>query len=234
MLAQIDWTARIYNYCERGGSATFWAEPLNAWSNLAFWVAAMLFGRWLISAGRQGLFNTAPRGLKRDLWLLNALLFGIGAGSFCFHTFAQRWAGMLDVGFIVLWVYWYLWVTARRVMRWPAVGVGIALVLHLASAFGLIMLTHWFLLSYLPTLLVAYALALHARRDKLNGERWLWGSACVFTLSMVMAGLDKPLCEWVPVGTHFVWHLLNATALFCGSIGLAKNLLPGGVRAERA
>lgn len=227
MLAQIDWWRHIDGYCERN-DPTFWAEPLNAWSNAAFWLAAAVFAVGLVLSGDRAA--DAPesrligRAVRRDLWLLNLLLVGIGAGSFCFHTFAVAWAGMLDVGFIVLWVYWYLWVSATRVLRWRGWVVLPLLALHLFISGAVLAATGWFLMSYLPTALAAYGLALHSSRLPLPGRRCLWGSAIVFTCSMVMAGLDAPLCEVNPYGTHFLWHILNAVALLLGSIGLMRNL----------
>ncbi|MBB3984658.1 hypothetical protein GGQ68_000974 [Sagittula marina] len=36
----MDWSAPIDLYCERAGTG-LWSEPLNAWSNLAFPLAAL-------------------------------------------------------------------------------------------------------------------------------------------------------------------------------------------------
>ena len=40
----MDWTAQIDGYCERLGPG-FWAEPLNALTNLAFLIAALVMWR---------------------------------------------------------------------------------------------------------------------------------------------------------------------------------------------
>lgn len=79
----MDWTAPIDGYCERL-DATFWAEPVNALTNAAFLLAA------LVMAAR-------IRGTHLPLaWALVWLLEATGIGSFLFHTFAQLWAGMAD------------------------------------------------------------------------------------------------------------------------------------------
>ena len=49
----MDWTAQIDGYCERLDGA-FWAEPLNAWTNLAFLLAAWVMARRLRGARMQG------------------------------------------------------------------------------------------------------------------------------------------------------------------------------------
>ena len=90
-----DWFEAIDNYCERT-DASLWAEPLNAFSNLAF-IAAFVAGLWCYRRYRQ------ETGRQRwEFILLLALLCGIGVGSFLFHTFATRWALVADVGPITL------------------------------------------------------------------------------------------------------------------------------------
>lgn len=98
----MNWTAYIDNYCERLLPG-FWDEPLNAISNLAFWLAAWVVWRW-----RQ---REAPGGMlsgSSDIHSLLVMLVLIGAGSFAFHTFATRWASALDVLFIAVYLHFYL------------------------------------------------------------------------------------------------------------------------------
>ncbi len=35
----------------------------------------------------------------------------------------------------------------------------------------------------------------------------------MLTVSLVLRSLDAPLCAANPLGTHFLWHLLNAVML---------------------
>ena len=39
-------------------------------------------------------------------------------------------------------------------------------------------------------------------------------AAAIFALSLTFRSIDHAVCEAVPVGTHFVWHTLNAVVLF--------------------
>ena len=99
---------QIDGYCERTDAA-FWAEPINALSNLAFVIAAIWM--WRASSGL-----AAAR-------LLSAILFAIGVGSFLFHTFATVWAAIADVVPIVLFVLVYLYLVNRDIVglrRWSA------------------------------------------------------------------------------------------------------------------
>ncbi|TMJ35565.1 MAG: hypothetical protein E6G89_18315, partial [Alphaproteobacteria bacterium] len=81
----MDWFAPIDAYCERLGPGLL-AEPLNALSNAAFFIAAL----WAASAARR-------RGSEPIIWLLIALVFVIGLGSLAFHIFANSWSSLADV-----------------------------------------------------------------------------------------------------------------------------------------
>ena len=84
----MDWGVKIFNYCERGGNPAFWAEPLNAVSNAAFIIAALLATREYFSrpSGQRGIAEAG----------LILLVYVIGIGSFLFHTYATRWAAIAD------------------------------------------------------------------------------------------------------------------------------------------
>jgi len=73
----MDWTQAVDQYCERMGPE-FWAEPVNAVTNLAFVLAALVVWPRAVGLGR----------------VLAVILVAIGIGSFLFHTFAQPWAGV--------------------------------------------------------------------------------------------------------------------------------------------
>ena len=122
------WSTPIDLYCERV-TASFWAEPLNALSNIAFLIAAYAaLDLWR----REG---------KNDpvILALIAVVAVVGLGSFAFHTIATRGAMLLDVTPIGVFIYGYFLLALRRflLLSWPVslsslVGF-IALSLALAS-----------------------------------------------------------------------------------------------------
>ena len=75
----MEWTRYVDGYCERMGPE-YWAEPINAITNLAFVLAALVM--WRRARG-------VP--LARALCVVLGL---IGIGSYLFHTHAQVWAAM--------------------------------------------------------------------------------------------------------------------------------------------
>ena len=39
------------------------------------------------------------------------------------------------------------------------------------------------------------------------------GGAGLLVVSLTFRTLDEPLCAAIPLGTHFLWHILNAIML---------------------
>jgi hypothetical protein len=234
----MNWTAYVDAYCERLIPG-FWDEPLNAISNLAFWLTAWLVWRvWQATSKpnwpsapantAQAAINTGAIESRRwDIDTLLVLQVLIGAGSFAFHTFATRWAGALDVIFIALYLHFYMAVYAHRVMgvRWPLAWLGVLAFLVLsqlagwlwgqaAAQIGGTLLTRAGAASgYLGAWTVLLLLMVHSFVKKRPFARVLAGAAAVFAVSLSLRQLDMPLCSDWRWGTHFAWHLLNATTL---------------------
>lgn len=72
-------------------------------------------------------------------------------------------------------------------------------------------------LSYAPVFVVLVLLGLlHARRQREAPGRLLVASA-VLLVSLACRTVDPAACQLLPIGTHFLWHLLNAVVLYlCG------------------
>jgi hypothetical protein len=215
----MDWTAPVNIYCERG-DASFWAEPINALTNLSFIMAALLAARTMRRLDRRGL----------DLIVLIALAAMIGIGSFLFHTFATRWSALTDV--IPIWTFVVLIVLSGLVRvggiaPWRAVAGFAVVVLVLIGAF-------WLFgggggetapgeagtpplngsLAYAPAWLVMVGFAVLTTWRKHPVAGWEVAATLTFTLSLVFRTVDLMLCDAFPFGTHFMWHLLNGVMIW--------------------
>ncbi len=209
-------------YCERVGGA-FWAEPLNALTNLSFLIAAWALWRLRPNA-------TAPP-------LESALLIGtiatIGIGSFLFHTFATRWAELMDVVPILVFQLLFLWFYARRRMGAGvivATGMPIAY-LALSFVFGRFGPSLNGSIGYSPALVVLIALGLHHIGTAQTRRHALLWAAGLFTISLTFRTIDRDVCEVIPIGTHFLWHCLNGVVLFLATRALIEQ---PGYRSSRA
>jgi hypothetical protein len=200
----VDWQQAVDGYCERLGPG-FWAEPVNALTNAAFLLAAAVM--WRRSAG------------VARARLLSALLAAIGVGSFLFHTHADRWSGLADVIPIGLFVLVYLQGAARRILGLSAVQslavVAAFFPFSAAVTVYLMMVAPWLggTAGYAPVpLAIVICAALAARRHPGTARGLLIGAG-LLVLSMGFRWLDGPACAALPLGTHFLWHLLNAAML---------------------
>lgn len=212
----MDWTTPIDAYCERT-SAAFWAEPVNALTNLAFLLATLwAFRRW-----------RARGGGDRATLALIGLVGVIGVGSFLFHTFANRWSALADVLPIALFIFGFFTLALRRLvgLSWPLTLLGLLAFVafdQLAAPRAEPILGSSD--AYLPALLALYGiglwLVLIGRRA---AGRGLLGAGAVFTLSLLFRMADGAVCPYWPLGTHFLWHGLNALTLaLCLRVAIAQ------------
>jgi hypothetical protein len=201
-------------YCERLAPGLL-AEPLNAFSNISFFVAAVAIWRL---AYRQ---NKIPTGI----WILIIFAIAIGIGSSLFHTFATQWAMVLDIVPILLFQIWYIWLYSRRVVGMVSVTSGVFLTgFFFASNFSR-QFTDIFngSLAYAPVFLILTGLGIY-HYQYLKRDRWvLLAAAGVFSLSLFFRTLDSSICPYFSLGTHFLWHLLNGGLLYLSARGLILN-----------
>ena len=201
-------------YCERLG-AGFWAEPVNALTNLFFIAAA-----WLAWRRAKSLHALSP-GVK----LLVGLLYAIGAGSFLFHTFAVGWAGLADVIPIMLFLFVYIWLYCREVagLSIAAVMVVLLVVALVGGLSGRFPHALNGSLLYAPALLALLGIGIfHAAFPK-NERYVLLGAAGLFLVSLTFRVVDNLICPCFPPGTHFLWHICNAAVLYLVLRGFLAN-----------
>lgn len=198
-------TEPIDSYCERL-DPSLWAEPVNALTNGAFLLAALWMAARLRGAG-------LPLGRA-----LTGILFAIGLGSFLFHTFATGWAALADVIPIALFILLYLFAANRDFWGWPTwlSLAGTAAFLPYAALMAPVFAALPFFevsAGYWPVPLLILLYALLLRRRAPDTARGLALGAGLLTLSLGFRSLDMALCAALPVGTHFLWHILNAVML---------------------
>ncbi len=192
-------------YCERIGTG-FWAEPINALTNISFILAA--WGAWRLSRRSSTL--------SPGIWLLLATAVAIGIGSFVFHTVATHWARVFDVLPILIFQLLFLWLYGRRVIALTRPTSGLLLVGFLAAAF----LGRQFpavlngSLIYAPAFLAILALGLYHARTAANGQFDLLAAAAVLAAALFFRTIDNAVCTAFPYGTHFLWHLLNGLVVY--------------------
>lgn len=192
-------------YCERTSDALD-AEPLNALTNIGMLVAA-----WAVARLQRRYPNhDAAR-------LISAMIVAIvagGIGAFLFHTTATVWAVVLDMLPFLIFMLLVLWLTLTRFFAWPPIAAALGLAAFIAVVLGggtlaprgLLPAGAYYLLPLVVLVVVAAILTL--RRSP--AARSYLAAAFVFAAAFAARELDGPLCSVIPIGTHFLWHLLAA------------------------
>jgi hypothetical protein len=200
----MDWSRPVDLYCERT-DPSFWAEPVNAISNVAFLIAAAAaYMEWRRAGGRD-----------TPVLLLIVLTAVIGAGSFIFHTVATSVAALFDTIPIAVFIYGYLFFAMRRYLD---LSMPIALALLVAfiglsyaeSAIvpeGALNGSHAYLPAWAATMLIG---VITIKRT----AGLVLAAGVVLSVSLVFRSIDQSICTAFPLGTHFLWHILNGVVLY--------------------
>jgi len=194
-------------YCERMEPG-FWAEPLNALSNAGFLVAALAVFVLLLRQWEP----------DRPVAFLAFVLGLIGVGSFLFHTFANGWSLLADVIPIAIFIYGFFILAMRRFVGlgpWMTAAATVAFFLFSGGMSRL--LPEGFLNgsgSYLPAFVLLAGTGGYLLLRRHGAARGLLLAAAVFAVSLSFRSSDMSVCEALPVGLHYMWHMLNAVVLF--------------------
>ena len=187
----------IDQYCERTAAGVF-NEPVGLISNVAFLIAAVCLSR----QSKQSMAS----------YLLIAWLSFIGIGSGLFHAFATKATLLMDVIPIQGFIFTAIWVLYAIHLKWKWwVVFGLMAVCMLVSAE---LPRDWLNGSagYLPAwILLVTAATLHHPGPS---RRYLLMASLLFPISLTFRSIDDLLCEEIPSGTHFMWHICNALVLF--------------------
>ena len=213
----MDLSKPIDIYCERLDIG-IWAEPINAFTNVAFILAAIIM--WL-----------RCKNLVEGK-ILSFLLFSIGCGSFLFHTYAQTWAALLDVTAILIFILTYIFVANRRFLAWSKMVslIGVILFFPYQLLLASILSNIQFFgssVQYIPVAILIFIYSGLLRKSEPNLSRGLFIGAAILCLSIISRTVDEPLCSILSVGTHFVWHILNAIMLAWMIEVLRRHMLAG-------
>lgn len=207
----MDLNENIDIYCERIGIG-FWAEPLNAISNIAFMFAAIFAWKLYISHYK----NNAKKDINIEISI--ALAFIVGIGSFLFHTFATLWSLWLDIIPIYLFVFYYIVTALKKIIKlnsWQAT-IGIILFVSLILLMGRLIPRETLNGSseYFPFVVALALFGGILQYKKQPAAKYFWSATGIFCLALFFRIIDMVFCPYFSLGTHFLWHILNAIVIY--------------------
>lgn len=179
-------------------------QPVNFLSNIVFFIVATYFClHW-----------------KNLRWITKSLIIVLiimGFGSAWFHGWPSTTSIYSDILptflFFMLYFAWVLYV-GYQWRLWQAL-LGICLYLLLTVAIMTQVPTHFLdgATGYLFLLLIFVLLAAGLISKAPRISRYLFMAAAVFAISGFFRSIDLRVCQDFPIGTHFIWHLLNPLML---------------------
>lgn len=210
--------------CERGDNLELFTEPLNTISNIAFIFAAYGIHKLLRK-------NKVHQVEYKALLILVLL---IGFGSFLWHTTGNLFALILDIVPVTL-----SFVTITYIFLKNLTGNKL-LALLLAV---LLLPTRFFISSFAPTDIISSLI-----RNLINLTTFFLiilltlkkygkiafeglGILTVYLVAIIMRIMDLQVCPVFPLGTHFLWHIFNALAVYLAVRFIIKLEYPSSLKS---
>lgn len=199
-----------YGICERHEVGLL-AEPLNVLSSFAFMAVAISIYR----------YYKREEDLERkwiwDIHALTFLCFIIGVNSIVFHAWPNPTTELMDTLAIVFFIMIYFWSVLFRIGRCNFFQATICFIAFVGFSH---ILVHQFpralndSIGYLSSMIALIMIAVHLHLKARPSSQHFMLAAIVGVCSLFCRAIDKEICSMMPIGTHFFWHVLNATLLF--------------------
>ena len=214
-------------YCD---TAHMWMgihEPVNTISNAAILIAAWFAYRYI---------KKSRVGFSGDLIILLFLLTWVGIGSALWHGLRTMWALQLDwiPGVLYLFVLTVVWIRqafARAWLGWIAGLVGLIVMIALSivgiGIFGntLAQITPNLRFSPMFATVTLFGIGMvTATGRKYGGEAAIQGVLILLAgvVAAVARSIDLMVCDYIPFGTHFLWHIGLSTAACLGILLMVR------------
>ncbi|WP_420577185.1 hypothetical protein [Ekhidna sp.] len=186
----------------------FISEPWNAISSLAIVLPAIYWAFKLKWNVKQFPF----------LYYLMPLLFLGGTGSLLFHAFRSSpfllWMDVLPTAIVTLSVSVYFWdkILARK---WQVASVVIPFTFIRFAVFDFYSGQFALNLNYFITgFLIFFPIIFHLSKHQYKHFSSILISVIFLSLSLIFRRVDYSFAEWIPMGSHFLWHIFSGIGAF--------------------
>jgi len=203
-------TLHWYGICERLGDGAF-AEPLNVLSSLCFIAVAVQIYRFYHR------HEDLARKWIGDIHAMTALCFIIGLNSTIFHSFPSPTTELLDTIPIVAFIMIFFTSVLFRIGRCNLFQAAICLTAFTGFSYFLV---HQFpealndSIGYLSSMIALIMVAVYLYLKRRPSAQHFMMAAIIGVCSLFCRAIDREMCPMLPTGTHFMWHVLNATLLY--------------------
>ena len=189
-------------YCERIDPG-FLGEPLNMLSSMAYVFVAAAF-LWMV------------KNKPKDIHYRNMAIIAVsvGATSTIFHAWPMIFTEFFDLIAVSLFAVYFFWYAVQKllntspVITWVAMGA-------LGGAFGACayFITDENIRNHTMVFGIFAILCLMLIDARFRLAKY-YAALGLFVAAIASRMLDTPLCNMVPIGTHWLWHIFSAIAVF--------------------
>lgn len=195
-------------YCERGFEQGLFVEPSNAFSNLAYVIAGFLAYRMLKS-------NQIT---DRKLLLLPWLLLIIGIGSFIYHTERNVITLLFDAIPLFFFILYILFLVLEEIQRSKLKAAIVLLGFIVIEIFLTIYIPKEFFngsIRHITAVFFCSLIGLIAYKKFGNKIiKPLLLVISLYALAIIFRSVDMIVCPFIPIGAHFLWHILAALSTY--------------------
>jgi hypothetical protein len=142
--------------------------------------------------------------------VLIAIAASVGIGSILWHTYPTMLTLILDIVPILIFLIWYIWLYTRNVIGMRSLFAVASVAAFMLGTFLFIPYSHVLhgALVYVPGLMVALVLGVFHATERRVARFTLLAAAGVYMAALFFRTIDNEVCPVLPIGTHFLWHLL--------------------------
>jgi len=187
---------------------SFIKEPWNGATAFLFFLIAVV---WLLRLRKN------PQQHRFTIACLILLLIG-GIGGTLFHSFRSSWIFLvmdfLPIILIALAVSFKLWLRHTGTYL-PAIFATLVFVFLQRGVRMLFPFRTGINLSYLITaLFILVPLVLGLRKEHWKDAKIVGAAAGFFVVGLFFRSMDLVSPEWLPMGTHWLWHVFSAAGIW--------------------
>lgn len=199
-------------YCEKTIFETFF-EPANSLSNLGFFVSSFCIYHFL-TRSQKSLFHR---------YYFAIVVLCIAIGSFLWHFYPTKLTVILDsvpifIFMLSFLIFYSSEIAKTRFHSYWMIGFFFVFVPSFSYLANLFVQT--FFQTKISSMgyasVITYFLVLqiyNSFHKKTEISKAILISA-LFGCSIFFRAIDVPICQQFPLGTHFIWHILNSITLF--------------------
>ena len=193
-------------YCERGVSVAFWAEPVNAMTNIVFLIVGFLATRLLIKTKSD----------TKEMIVLPWLFAGVGVGSFIYHTAHSPSTLALDALPIYIFILYVLFLVLSWLTKNKIKSALILLGFVMCEITLSLLVPKEFLngsIRHITAFMFISVICSEIFRQRSSTVAFRILSVLgLYALAIFFRSIDSYICTWWQYGSHFLWHIFAALA----------------------